>query len=176
MFQPLFGPIRQWGFVVKDLETAMANWVEQLGVGPWTAYRNVPMKAVMNGVTTDIVINVGLSYQNGVQIELIHQLNDAESPYRAFYRTEHAQQLHQLAYMVPDIDAAIAQGQRAGLRECGRVITFSGQPYVYLDSPAMAGLVLELMPPDPAFAAQCEAGSAEAANWDGRNPVRWITL
>jgi 4-hydroxyphenylpyruvate dioxygenase-like putative hemolysin len=130
MFQPLFGPIKQWGFLVKDLETAMASWVQQLGVGPWWGYRNVPMRALMNGASTDIVINVGLAFQNGVQIELIQQVNDAESPYRAFYHTEHAQQLHQLAYMVPDVEAAVAQAQAAGMREHGRVITGAGQPYV----------------------------------------------
>ena len=35
MFEPLFGPIRQWGFLVKDIDAAMHGWVQQLGVGPW---------------------------------------------------------------------------------------------------------------------------------------------
>jgi hypothetical protein len=31
----LFGPMRQVGIVVRDIEKAMRNWVEVCGVGPW---------------------------------------------------------------------------------------------------------------------------------------------
>ena len=31
----LFGPIRQNGYVVRDIEAAMAHWIEVLQVGPW---------------------------------------------------------------------------------------------------------------------------------------------
>src|SRR5215211_6559020 len=31
----LFGPLRQVGFVVRDVERAMRHWVEVCGVGPW---------------------------------------------------------------------------------------------------------------------------------------------
>ena len=31
----LFGPMRQVGIVVRDIEKAMRHWVEVCGVGPW---------------------------------------------------------------------------------------------------------------------------------------------
>ena len=31
----LFGPMRQVGMVVRDIEKAMRHWVEVCGVGPW---------------------------------------------------------------------------------------------------------------------------------------------
>ena len=31
----IFGPIRQLGYVVQDIESAMRHWVEVEGVGPW---------------------------------------------------------------------------------------------------------------------------------------------
>ncbi|MGE0418981.1 MAG: VOC family protein, partial [Acetobacteraceae bacterium] len=31
----LFGPLRQMGIVVRDIEAAMKQWVEVCGVGPW---------------------------------------------------------------------------------------------------------------------------------------------
>ena len=40
MFEPLFGPITQWGFLVKDIEAAMQSWVEHFGVGPWWGCSN----------------------------------------------------------------------------------------------------------------------------------------
>src|SRR3954469_6497065 len=31
----LFGPLRQMGYVVPDVEAAMRHWIEVCGVGPW---------------------------------------------------------------------------------------------------------------------------------------------
>ena len=31
----LFGPMRQVGIVVRDIEKAMHHWAEVCGVGPW---------------------------------------------------------------------------------------------------------------------------------------------
>ena len=31
----LFGPLRQMGFVVRDIDQAMRHWVEVCGIGPW---------------------------------------------------------------------------------------------------------------------------------------------
>ena len=31
----LFGPLRQMGYVVPDVEFAMKHWIEGCGVGPW---------------------------------------------------------------------------------------------------------------------------------------------
>ena len=48
--------------------------------------------------------------------------------------------------------------------------------YYYLESPAMAGLVVELMEADPAFLADYERCAREAAVWDGSKPYRWMDL
>lgn len=173
MHSRLFGPVRQWGFVVRDIDAAMRCWVEQLGVGPWWGYRNVALKSRYRGVESDIVIDVGLSYQNGVQIELIQQRNDAMSPYRVLYDTPHAQVLHQVAYMVPDLDAALARAKGAGLAESGMVGNAFSR-YYYLESPALAGLVVELMQEEPGFMAEYARCAAEAAAWDGSNPYRLL--
>lgn len=173
MHSPLFGPVRQWGFLVRDIDAAMRCWIDQLGIGPWWGYRNVAMTSHFRGQQTEIVIDVGLSYQNGVQIELIQQRNAAASPYSAFYDTPHAQMLHQVAYFVPDLDAALARGRAAGLVEHGSVSNAAGR-YYYLDSPALSGLVVELAKSDPDFEAFYARSAAEAASWDGRDPFRLV--
>ena len=38
-------PIRQIGYVVSDLDAALASWVE-LGVGPWLVMRGIPIRAL----------------------------------------------------------------------------------------------------------------------------------
>ena len=68
-----FGPIKQWGYLVKDLDTAMQSWITNLGVGPFWGFKNVVLTSHMDGATSEVVLNVGLTYQAGVQIELIEQ-------------------------------------------------------------------------------------------------------
>ena len=174
-YQTLFGPVKQWGFLVKDIDVAMRCWVEQLGVGPWWGYRNVRLQSQFGGVKAEVEMHVALGYQNGVQIELIQQTNDVLSPYRAFYDTEHAQALHQLGYIVPDLDAAVASGKQAGLREHG-VLSNDFARYYYLDNPAMQGLVVELMQAEPNFVATYASCAQEAAVWDGSDPYRMVSF
>lgn len=175
MHSTLFGPVRQWGFLVKDIDAAMRCWVDQLGVGPWWGYRNVRLQADCGGVLSEVQIHVALSYQNGVQIELIQQINDAPSPYRAFYDTEAAQALHQLGYVVPDIEQARAKGEAAGLKTLA-VLSNDFSRYYYLDNPAMQGLVVELMQAEPNSDAAFAQNAEEAASWDGNDPLRLISL
>ena len=173
----ILGPVKQYGFLVKDLDQAMACWIEQLGVGPWWGYRNVPAQAVVDGETTDIVMNVGLAYHQGMQIELIHQTNDAKSPYSYFYQnSKDAQVLQQLAYMVPDVDEAIEKCKARGMLETGRILPAPELAYVYMSSPAMAGMVVELMPHDQGFLDEYARCAKEAETWDGSDPYRLITF
>lgn len=111
----IFGPVMQWGFLVKDINEAMACWVDQLGVGPWWGFRNVAATSQFQGTMSDVKMDVGLAFQSGVQIELIQQTNDVLSPYSAFYETDAKQTLHQIAYFAKDIDAAVSRPQARGM-------------------------------------------------------------
>ena len=39
----LFGPLRQMGFVVRDIDRAMRHWVDARGVGPWYIAEKLPL-------------------------------------------------------------------------------------------------------------------------------------
>lgn len=173
----ILGPVKQWGYLVKDLDQAMDSWINQLGIGPWWGYRNVPAQAVMDGQTSDITMNVGLAYHQGMQIELIQQTNDANSPYSYFFRdSDDAQVLQQIAYMVPNVDEAIQQCETRGMHEIGRILPAPGLAYVYMSSPAMQGIAIELMPHDQGFLDEYARCAAEAAEWDGSDPYRLISF
>ena len=118
----------------------------------------------------------GFANLHGVQIELIHQTNDATSPYSQFYSTDKRQELHQVAYHAPDIDGAIAGCKARGMREVGSIMTPINKRYVYMDSPALDGLVIELMEVDEAAVADFQRCANEAASWDGSDPYRLIDL
>ena len=173
----ILGPVKQWGYLVKDLDQAMDSWVNQLGIGPWWGYRNVPAQAVVDGETSDITMNVGLAYHQGMQIELIQQTNDANSPYSYFFRdSDDAQVLQQIAYMVANVDEAIVQCEARGMHEVGRILPAPELAYVYMSSPAMQGIAIELMPHDQGFLDEYARCAAEAAEWDGSDPYRLISF
>ena len=41
----LFGPLRQMGYVVRDVEAAMRHWIDVCGVGPWFYAERLPLTA-----------------------------------------------------------------------------------------------------------------------------------
>ncbi len=47
----LFGPMRQVGIVVRDIEKAMRHWVEVCGVGPWFYTEQLPMDEFFSSAT-----------------------------------------------------------------------------------------------------------------------------
>ena len=42
------GPVRQLGYVVRDVERAMAHWAGVLGIGPWFYIEAVPVVDLPN--------------------------------------------------------------------------------------------------------------------------------
>src|SRR6201999_3395061 len=45
----LFGPLRQMGYVVTDVDAAMRHWIEVCGVGPWFYADRLPLTAFTYG-------------------------------------------------------------------------------------------------------------------------------
>ncbi len=173
----LFGPVRQWGYLVKDLDEAMQAWVTQLGVGPFWGFRNVALSSHFDNVDSEIVIDVGLAYQNGVQIELIQQQDPSQaSPYADFYQSDAKQCFQQVAYFCQDIDAAVAMAKSNGMRQRGYVESAMQSRYYYFDAPALDGMLIELMEVDADMIAAFEACAQQADDWDGSDPYRLITF
>jgi len=174
----LFGPVRQWGYLVKDLDQAMHCWVNQLGVGPFWGFRNVTLRSVFNDVESEVKMDVGLAYQNGVQIELIQQTNldNTDSPYSDFYTTDLEQSFQQVGYYCHDIQSACATARQAGLTEFGYVESGTGDQYYYYSSEQLKGMVVELMQVDEMMVGAFEDCAKQAENWNGDEPYRLISF
>jgi hypothetical protein len=72
---PLPGPIRQIGYVVTDLDKALAGWVE-LGVGPWFVMRGLPQHVTYRGEPCEITLSLALANSGDMQFEVIQQQDD----------------------------------------------------------------------------------------------------
>src|SRR2546423_15704288 len=81
----LFGPMRQVGIVVRDIEKAMRHWGEVCGIGPWFYAEQLPLSEFRyKGRVYDIKMSVALANSGDVQLELIQQRCDSPSHSRDF--------------------------------------------------------------------------------------------
>lgn len=165
--------IDQIGFLVDDLDAAVARWIRHSGIGPWTIFRNVILDGEYRGKPTRVGMDVALGYQGDMQIELIAVTNDAPSPYRAMDGTR-LSGLHHTARIVDDLDAAVAEAQARGL-----IVEFAASNpatrVAYLSAPEEPWTLFELIMGE-GMRAMWEAGVAEARLWNGEDPVRVIDL
>lgn len=161
-----WGPIKQLAYVVEDLDAAITRWIATTGVGPWLVYRNARMQGVCRGETTEVKLHVGLSYQDGMQIELIQPVSDQPSPY------QHADGrpkvgMHHLAWHSADLDRDVAAGRARGWRPVFEAS--NGLVRVaYLEHPEEAGPLYEFIEAVPVVIEGFSAGQQASANWDGQ--------
>lgn len=169
----LLGPIRQNGYVVRDVEAAMQHWLEVVGVGPWFYFERAPISDFRyRGEPSDLEVSIALANSGPLQIELIQQRNDAPSGYLDFLRTS-GEGLQHVAWWTKDFDAECARAKERGWVEqhAGQ----SGGPdgrFVYYETTGHPGTVIELSEVGGAKGRFFERIREIAADWDGEAPIR----
>lgn len=164
------GPVRQIAWLTEDLDAAVAQWKRLAGIGPWTIYRNVELVGRYRGEARRVAIDVALSYQEDVQIEIIRPHGAGPSPYHdAGGRVRVG--MHHVAWLVDDVAAAKAEAARGGLGTLFEAEAGGGATRVaYLQAPDDPTMLLELIEATPATIEGFTAGVAAARGWDGASP------
>ncbi|BBY57269.1 VOC family protein [Mycolicibacterium sarraceniae] len=72
------GVIRQIGYIVRDFDKALAEFLA-LGVGPFYVMRGIEQTGNYRGQECTVKLSLALANSGDLQIEIIHQDNDAES-------------------------------------------------------------------------------------------------
>src|ERR1700743_57113 len=101
-----FGPIGQVAYLVENIEESVANWARFSGIGPWTVYKNVTLDGWWKGQDVKIKMNVGLSYQDEVQMELIQVVTDGPAHYREDDGTRIVR-MHHMAWITQNFAADV---------------------------------------------------------------------
>jgi catechol 2,3-dioxygenase-like lactoylglutathione lyase family enzyme len=161
----------QNGYVVRDLHESIRFWTEVLGVGPFF----IVEKAVLEdyeawGRPTSIDLSVALAMTGGLQIELIQQHNDADTPYTRFL-SEFGEGMQHIGYYTWDFDADRERLEQAGLTAIQSGVG-KGSRMAYYDAGGPPGSIIELSELTPGKQAFFEKIAETAQNWDGRDPVR----
>ena len=165
------GPVRQVGYVVRDIEKAMQEWV-QLGAGPWFYTEKVPVEDFQYmGKSSDLDMSVALTHSGYIQVELIQQRNEAPSLYRDFLET-HGEGIQHVSHWVDDFDEKSSM-----LLDLGYIIGHSGNigpngRFAYFANERLPGTILEVSEVT-GFKGDLFAAIADiCTNWDGSDPIR----
>jgi len=167
-----FGPIRQNGYVVRDIEAALKHWTEVVGVGPFWYIERVPIEEFRyRGEVSPLEVSIALANSGDLQIELIQQRNDAPSMYRDFLAAGH-EGLQHVAVWTDRMDEELAAIGRAGheVGQSGRVGR-NGR-FVYLRTGAHPGTIVEISEVSGGKGRFFEQIAREAEQWDGTDPIR----
>lgn len=163
------GEVRQFGFVVPDLEKAIEQWVT-LGVAPWLVLRELPMTGCLyRGVGSEPVISVALANTGDMQIELIQQHGDTPSIYREFLASTGGG-FNQVAYWVEDFDTVRTDALDAGWSE-----VWSGGSgdirFAYFEHRDAPVPIVEVMEINDSNRSMGETIRAAAAAWEPGHPI-----
>jgi hypothetical protein len=166
---PFPGPIRQFAYVVTDIDESMSRWAS-VGVGPWFVMRSMPMTGTTyRGEICEPIITMALSNSGDMQIELIQQHNNAPSIYREFLDVGRSG-MHHVAYWSEDFDETMARVGAAGYRtaQFGQP---AGTSFAYVDGGPAAEFV-EVMQLSETTRGFMDHIRETAATWDGKDPIR----
>lgn len=162
-----FGDIQQLGYVVADLDASVRAWSTQLEIGPWSIFRNVTLTCEYRGSPSAPLIDVALAFRGAMQIELIQQKDESDSPYRRMIEQQ-SYGLHHFAFLSEAIHDDIETARGTGLQTVCDIRMPDGSRYAYLQSEALGNEVyIEIMEATPAMKAMFQTGPTTAAEWDG---------
>jgi catechol 2,3-dioxygenase-like lactoylglutathione lyase family enzyme len=164
-----FGPVRQVAYLVEDLDGSVARWARFAGIGPWTIYRNVSMHGAYHGQATEILMDVALSYQDELQIELIRPHGGSVSPYQDG-SGRILVGMHHIAWFTDDLERDKAKARERGMR-IGFEAENAASKVAYFDSPDEPGLLFEFMLATPMLLEGFAQGVAASRTWDGQTAV-----
>jgi catechol 2,3-dioxygenase-like lactoylglutathione lyase family enzyme len=167
-----FGAIRQLGYVVPDIEAAMAYWTGTLGIGPFFYNPRVPIvNYTYRGESHEPHNSVALANSGPLQVELIQTRNDVPSMYRDFQQGGRSGLQH-VAYWTDRYDADLERLLAAGFKPVmGGEVGERGR-FVYFDTEYHPGTVVELSEVAGPKGRMFDMIREAAAGWDGKDPVR----
>jgi len=165
--------ITQIAFATRDLAATMRYYSEHLGVGPWFVIPPARFtSATYAGEPCTAHVHVAFTNANGLEIELVHQLDDAPSIWCNYLdnRAER-ERLHHSC-----IRTEAFESDHARLLAAGYAVAMTGETsrgrFCYFEHPDNPEQFLELLESTPSRRAMYAHVLLHAQRWDGRDPVR----
>ena len=175
----LFGPVVQQGYVVPDVDSAIAHWLAR-GVGPFFIADIKGMSGNYNGEPISADMRAGFAYSGDQQIEVITPEGTSPSIYRDYLQSNPAGGLQHLAYWVDDIDETLngimAVGHEFNVwQRYGKAPDYKA--HAYTDSTESPGVMVQLMARSDFYTMYFGLMKEAADTWDGKtDPIRMLDM
>ena len=172
----IFGPTRQLGLVVKDFDATLHQWTEVQGIGPFFHFRDMEVSdyRYRGEIARAPVVSIAFGYTGDLQIEIIHQQNDAPSCYLDFLASGR-EGLHHISGFAdrPGYEQRYGEALAAGLSPIHEG-SIGGIRFAYFDAERVTGgTTCEISESDMEEARALFDIMREAArDWDGTDPIR----
>jgi hypothetical protein len=164
----------QIGYVVENLDEALAYWVDVVGVAPFFVYRDFELaECFYEGEPITQVISVAFAQAGPVQVELIEQHGDTRSAYLGRASGD----AHHVAVWTRDYDRDVDAYRARGLVDLqwGTASGKEDERFVYL-APGGPGPMIEVVEVLEPKARTYRAIADAAITYDGSAPVRDASL
>lgn len=167
----IFGPVVQQGYIVPDMEKALAHWIAR-GVGPFYMEEDIRLASEHYGEPQESHISAAFAFSGDQQIELIYAFPDSGKTIYGDYLKDHPDGgLQHLAVWCDDVDAKLDDLKEQGV-DCVVAHRYINS-HAYLDFPNAPGPMIQLMPHDDLHIRMFDVIKEGAESWDGKtNPVR----
>ncbi|HLY54565.1 MAG TPA: VOC family protein [Stellaceae bacterium] len=163
--------IVQNGYVVRDLDAAVAEWTRIAGIGPFLVTPPTEFEARYHGRPTMLRAQAALAQAGDLQIELIQPVGDGPSIYTEGF-PHGGEGLHHVCMVVEELGSELARYDGLGIPVVLSAEYF-GIRLAYLDARAALGSYLELVEDGPQIRGFYAAVRHAAEEWDGvTDPVR----
>lgn len=170
----LFGPVRQVGYVVRDIEKAMRHWAE-LGVGPWFYKENVvSTEYTYYGKPSALPkLSIALANSGDMQFELIQQRDDAPTLYLDTLQRNGEVAQHVAYWTLERFDEFCAAMRARGYVEghSGRMGANRGR-YAYFLRPDHPSAMVEISELSGGKGEYFQQIRQASVGWDGSEPIR----
>lgn len=171
---PLDAAFFQVGFVVDDIDVAMANWLKE-GVGPFFLIRDTKIDFMeYRGQPSDMQFSAAFAQSGHIQIELLSQKNEVPSFYRDSYAAGESG-FHHMNRVVKDYDGELARYRARGIEIAGQGRS-AGMRFAYADTRASIGMMSEIIEETAELLAFFRIIAEASVDWDGSTPIREIAL
>lgn len=162
----------QLAFATRDIHAAMAHFSRHLRIGPWFVLPQARLPCRHRGVEGRAELIVAFSNTQGLEIEMIQQMNDAPSIWQGFLdgRPER-ERFHHSCIRTVTFEATMATMQQDGYLPVVDGETSRGR-FAYIEHPDSPDAYVEVLENSPSRQAMHAHVLAAARTWDGGDPIR----
>ena len=164
----------QSAWVVDDVEEAASRWTQSTGIGPFFIQEyteGVLQETIYRGKSSPITMKTALAQAGDMQIELIEPIGSFKSAYRDTVPVGKTA-FHHIAIWSKDLEVDVARYLDAGFDIAARGKAGGLVGFVYIDTSAVLGHMIELVEDKAAVRAAFKMITDASKNWDGMDPIR----